>query len=57
MGYKITKIHRAIEYNEDDWMKPYIDQCVEKRKNSKTDFEKNFYKLCMNAVFGRILKQ
>ena len=56
MGYKITKIHRAIEYYEDEWMKPYIQDCVEKRKNSKTDFENNFYKLCMNAVFGKTVE-
>ena len=56
MGYTISKIDRAVEYYEYDWVKPYIDECVSMRNASKTKFEKDFYKLCMNSVFGKTME-
>ena len=56
MGMRLTAVHRGISFYQSPWMASYITKNTERRKTVANSFEKDFFKLMNNSVFGQTVE-
>ena len=55
-GLILKKVHRLIQFNQEAWLKPYIETNTKLRTEVKNDFKKYLFKLMNNFVFGKTME-
>ena len=56
LGMKLIKINNMLKFKQSNWIKKYTDFNTEKRMNAANDFEKDFFKLMINSVYGKAME-
>ena len=52
----LKKTHRLIKFNQNAWLKPYIDMNTDISKKANNDFKRDLLKFIKNAVFVKTME-
>lgn len=55
-GLIVSAVHKAFKFREKSWLKAYVDFCTAQRKMARTSFERDFWKLMVNAIYGKTIE-
>ena len=55
-GMVLKKVHKILAFDQAPWLEPYIKFNTLQRSRARNDFEKDFFKLMNNAVFGKTME-
>nr|DAC81386.1 TPA_asm: PolB [Parasteatoda house spider adintovirus] len=56
LGLKMKKIYKILLFKQEAWLQPFINFNTEMRKKATNSFDKDFYKLMNNSMFGKTLE-
>ena len=51
----LKSVHRVIQFHQKAFLKPYIKMNTKLRREAKSNFEKNFFKLMKSPVSGKVM--
>ena len=52
----MTKINRVLKFKQSEWMKKYVNFNTERNTNAANSFEKDYFKLMINSVYGKTME-
>ena len=52
----VDKIHEMVSFKQSEWLEKYKNFSTQKRNKAKNGFEKDFYKLLINAFYGKAME-
>ena len=52
----VYKVHNIISFKQSRWLEKYINFNTQRRNQAVNDFEKDFYKLLINAFYGKTME-
>lgn len=52
-GMRLKEVHRMVKFRQSAWLKAWIDFNTNKRKEAKSDFDKDMFKFINNTVYGK----
>ncbi|CAG8718518.1 4263_t:CDS:2 [Dentiscutata erythropus] len=55
-GYVFEKVYQILGFEQSPWLEPYIAINTQRRAKAKNAFEKDFWKLMNNSVFGKTME-
>ena len=56
IGIKITKIHKILKFKQAPYLKKYVLDSIEQRKNSSHEFDRNYHKMRINVLYGKSIQ-
>ena len=55
-GMVIDKFHEIISFKQSNWLEKYLNVNTQKRNQDVNDFEKGFYKILNNVLYGKTME-
>ena len=56
LGMFVKRVRRALKFKQSDWLKRFVVFNSEKMMNAANEFEKAFFKLIINSVYGKTME-
>jgi hypothetical protein len=53
-GMILSKVHRVIKFTQAPFLKDYIENMTQKRKEATTEVKRSLYKYLINSIYGKM---
>ncbi|PKK63102.1 hypothetical protein RhiirC2_717220 [Rhizophagus irregularis] len=56
LGMVVDEVQKVLSFDQSPWLEPYISLNSNLRKKARNDFERDFFKLMNNSVYGKTME-